>query len=179
MMTGMLAATRYKFIFLVRLDGGNTWNDVQVSDHTFAPSVISGYNSGYQGDYIGITSSDADIVPLWMDNYSGIYQAWTSNVMVIGINNNNNQLPSSYLLAQNYPNPFNPSTSIRYSIPHDGMISFSIFDILGRELYHINEFKKTGFYEVKFDGSNYTSGLYFYKMASGNFSETKKMILIK
>ena len=152
-----------------------------MSDHSFAPSVINGYNSGsYQGDYIGVTSVGSNIVPLWMDNFSGIYQAWTSNVMVIGINNNNNQLPSSYLLAQNYPNPFNPVTKIKFDIPKTGFVSLTVFDNLGREISAlINENLNPGTYEADWDASNYASGVYFYRLEAGSFIETKKMLLVK
>jgi tetratricopeptide (TPR) repeat protein len=90
-----------------------------------------------------------------------------------------NNIPSNYSLHQNYPNPFNPVTTIKYELPKDEFISFKIYDILGREVYSINEFKKAGVYVIKFDGSNYSSGIYFYRLESGSFVETKKMVLVK
>ena len=116
-----------------------------------------------------------------MDNFSGIYQAWSAiiDINTIGISNNNNEIPSAYSLQQNYPNPFNPSTTINYSIPKTRIVSFRIFNILGREIYHENKITKPGNYAVNFDGSNLPSGIYFYKMESGDFSKTLKMILVK
>jgi len=68
-------------VFVSRsLDGGNTWTDIQVSDHAFTPAPISGLAGGYQGDYIGITSNSNKVWPFWMDNSSGIYQAWTTSI---------------------------------------------------------------------------------------------------
>ncbi|MCI0715172.1 MAG: T9SS type A sorting domain-containing protein [Chlorobi bacterium] len=88
-------------------------------------------------------------------------------------------VPKRFKLHQNYPNPFNPVTTIKYDIPKDNFVLIKIYDLLGREIFTESEFKKAGRYEVKFDGSNFASGLYFYKFEAGNFVETKKMVLIK
>ena len=101
------------------------------------------------------------------------------NSTPIGINANNNQLPHEYLLYQNFPNPFNPITNITFEIPKDVNVSIKIFDILGREVFSINEYKQAGSYEVQFDGSNLASGMYFYKLEADGFSDTKKMVLLK
>jgi len=88
----------------------------------------------------------------------------------------------SFELNQNYPNPFNPETSIRYSIPfgNQGPASIHIFDILGNRVATlINEEQSPGSYEIKFNASNLASGIYYYKLQAGAFSETKKMILLK
>jgi hypothetical protein len=92
----------------------------------------------------------------------------------------NNQIPVKYGLLQNYPNPFNPATKITYQIPKDENLKITVSDILGKELIILAEgFKKAGTYEVTFDGRNFSSGVYFYRMEAGDFSETKKMVLIK
>jgi len=91
-------------------------------------------------------------------------------------------MPSEYLLYQNYPNPFNPSTKIKFSIPKNtsGITSLKLFDILGREVSTlINESLQAGTYEVLFDGSNLSSGIYFYKITSGDYAASRKMILLK
>jgi hypothetical protein len=89
-------------------------------------------------------------------------------------------IPVKYWLNQNYPNPFNPSTIINYQVPVLSHITLKLFDVLGREITTlVNEEKNAGRYKVKFDGSKITSGIYFYKLNAGNFSETKKMLLIK
>jgi len=93
---------------------------------------------------------------------------------------NQNQIPASYKLNQNYPNPFNPTTNIQYSIPINGLVKIVVYDILGKEVATlVNEVKTAGVYIVDFDASSLSSGIYFYKITSGNFSNIKKMILIK
>jgi hypothetical protein len=88
-------------------------------------------------------------------------------------------IPDRYSLHQNYPNPFNPSTTIKYELPNDGIITFKIYDILGKEIYSVNEFKKAGIHSIMFDGSKFASGIYFYRLEAGNFAETRKMVLVK
>jgi hypothetical protein len=93
-------------------------------------------------------------------------------------------LPNKFELSQNYPNPFNPSTKIKYSIPNVGsglaQTVLKVYDVLGNEVaILVNEYKPAGSYEVTFDASSLSSGIYFYKLHSGTFFETKKMLLIK
>ncbi|MBI2428327.1 MAG: choice-of-anchor B family protein [Ignavibacteriales bacterium] len=89
-------------------------------------------------------------------------------------------VPSHFSLSQNYPNPFNPTTTINYSIPHNGMVSLKIFDLLGKEAATLVESQQeVGSYSVTFDGSDLSSGIYFYTLRSGAFSETKKLVLTK
>ena len=109
---------------------------------------------------------------------------------------NNIQLPNKFLLSQNYPNPFNPTTTIGFSIPAQSVIARSpfidattkqsqhvtlkVYDILGREVATlVNEQKPAGNYEVTFDASELSSGVYFYKLQAGSFVQTKKMILLR
>lgn len=88
--------------------------------------------------------------------------------------------PNSYKLLQNYPNPFNPITSIRYSIPKSSYVELKIYDILGKELnVLVNEVKTPGNYEVSFDGSTLSSGVYYYRLKAGNFFDIKKFVLLK
>jgi photosystem II stability/assembly factor-like uncharacterized protein len=99
--------------------------------------------------------------------------------VLTGISTNNN-IPSKYSLSQNYPNPFNPSTNISYSIPQSSAVRITVFDILGREVYSpVNEYKNAGTHEVTIDAANLGSGIYYYRMTASDFSETKKMIVIK
>ena len=98
-----------------------------------------------------------------------------SNVVNVDANGVN-----EFKLNQNYPNPFNPSTNIEYSLPVSGNVSLVVYDNLGKEVARlVNENKVAGNYNVEFDASNLPSGIYFYKLTSGKFSETKKMILLK
>ncbi len=92
----------------------------------------------------------------------------------------NSSVPTHFEICQNYPNPFNPSTTIRYDIPKESFVTLKIFNALGEEVKSlVNENKSAGSYEVKFDGSNLSSGVYFYRMTAGSFSQTKKLILMK
>ncbi len=97
---------------------------------------------------------------------------------VTGINNNNS--PVGYSVSQNYPNPFNPVTSIRYEIPKEGIVSLKIYNVLGSEVSTlVNETKQQGSYEVTWDAANYPSGVYFYELSADEFTERKKMVLVK
>ncbi len=99
---------------------------------------------------------------------------------VSGIEDENGFIPEEYVLYQSYPNPFNPSTTIKYSLPASDMVSLKVFDILGREVaVLVNEYKTSGTYSIEFNANRFASGVYFYQLQSGNFVETKKMVLIK
>jgi photosystem II stability/assembly factor-like uncharacterized protein len=88
--------------------------------------------------------------------------------------------PDNFLLMQNYPNPFNPSTTIEYEIPKQSHVTIKIFDLLGREVATlVNDRESAGKYKIKFDGSGLSTGIYLYRMEAGNFSQTRKLILIK
>ena len=89
-------------------------------------------------------------------------------------------IPSDFALEQNYPNPFNPSTTINFSIPVEGFVTLDVYNTIGQKVASlVNETKTAGTYQVDFDAATLTSGIYFYKISTGNFSETKKMILMK
>jgi hypothetical protein len=89
-------------------------------------------------------------------------------------------VPSTFVLNQNFPNPFNPSTSITYFVPKESFVTIKIYDFLGREVKTlVNNFLSTGSYEILFDASDLTSGTYFYTMIAENYSNTKKMIILK
>ena len=88
--------------------------------------------------------------------------------------------PGRFVLNQNYPNPFNPTTTISWYSPLSGRQTLKIYDILGNEITTlVNEFKPAGNYEVMFDGSNFPSGVYYYRLQSGKFTETKKLVLLR
>ena len=111
-------------------------------------------------------------------DYNGQYNYFNLN------NEVNIGLPSKFDLSQNYPNPFNPSTKISFDIPVDGKVSITLYDISGKEVSKlVNEFKTAGYYSVSFNGSNLSSGTYFYRIVSEgngqNFVATKKMTLLK
>lgn len=88
--------------------------------------------------------------------------------------------PSTFFLNQNYPNPFNPSTSIQYQIAGISQVTLKVYDVLGNEVATlVNEAKPAGSYEVNFNASKLSSGIYFYRLQAGTFLKTKKMILMK
>ena len=88
--------------------------------------------------------------------------------------------PSAFALQQNYPNPFNPTTTIRFAVSGLGLVSLKVFDVLGREVATLlnNEAMEAGTHEVTFDANRLTSGVYFYRITVGEFSETKKLLLM-
>lgn len=106
------------------LDGGNTWEDILVSDHKFRPKSISGLAAGYQGDYIGITSGNANLWPYWCDDIEGIYQAWTCKVSInlTPLNNFNLAAPSAGTTITSYPN-----SSINYTFNWDTSTSLATY----------------------------------------------------
>ncbi len=98
----------------------------------------------------------------------------------LGIVNNNTNTPRSYSLSQNYPNPFNPSTSIEYGLPKAEFVKLVVYDIIGRVVSTlVNEYKQAGSYRVSFNASDLASGVYFYRISSGDFTSVKKMLLVK
>jgi len=98
----------------------------------------------------------------------------------VGINPLSNELPAKFDLKQNYPNPFNPATGIRFSVPHNEFVNIKVYDILGKEVVTLlNENKEAGTYEVNFNASTLSSGVYFYKMTAGKFSSIKRMVVLK
>lgn len=102
------------------------------------------------------------------------------NVNSVGINNISS-IAESYSLSQNFPNPFNPTTNINFSIPNTGNVSLKVYDILGNEVASLlnNERLSAGKYKIDFNASSLSSGIYYYTLRTNNFSDTKKMLLVK
>jgi hypothetical protein len=97
-----------------------------------------------------------------------------------GVNDLPNGLPKAFRLEQNFPNPFNPTTNIIYDVPVQSHVRMSVFDVLGREVAElVNEVQTPGRYKAVFDGAGLPSGAYFYRMAAGNFVETRRFLLVK
>ena len=96
-----------------------------------------------------------------------------SNEVVIGV-------PEKYSLSQNYPNPFNPTTNLEFGISKLGFVTLKIYDVLGNEVATlVNENISPGYYQMKWNGAGFASGMYYYKLTAGDFSEIRKMALIK
>ena len=130
-------------------------------------------------DY-NIGTTEADTIEFSITDNKSIYQ---SKQFILQYS-----VPTEYRLEQNYPNPFNPSTKIRYSIPNvtlrqaqgDNMTTLKVYDILGNEVATlVNEQKEAGYYEVEFSASSFASGVYIYRLQSGSFVSTKKMMVLK
>ena len=128
--------------------------------------------------YYKIYAVDKGIVPEFSFSPDSGYYALVYDTSTTYIKDED---PSfEYLLENNYPNPFNPTTTITYQIPELNFVSLKVYDVLGNEIATlVNEEKPAGNYEVEFYGVGLTSGIYFYKLKTGSFAETKKMILIK
>ncbi|HMQ68513.1 MAG TPA: choice-of-anchor B family protein [Ignavibacteria bacterium] len=114
------------------------------------------------------------------DRQTGLYVLKT-NFPLTGISNEvSNIAPENYTLEQNFPNPFNPSTVIKYQIPASDFVSLKVYNEAGKEVADlVNENQTPGTYEINFDGSKLSSGIYFYSIKAGEFNTTKKMLLIK
>ena len=153
----------------------------------FDDNAATGYIAGFrikktgEGDFIFIAGR-----PYRYDNaasytnYGFIIENWMTGV-IVGTDNEDPANPvNDYKLYQNFPNPFNPATQISYSVPNSEFVTLKIYDVLGNEVQTlVNEMQIVGTYKVTFDAGKLSSGIYFYKLKAGNFTETKKMILLK
>jgi len=170
--------------FAVSTDGGISFgNNIRVTNQT---SPFN--NNGVKGnDFLGFAMANNKAHTTWADfRNAGInWEIYYNNTVITGIKKLSSEVPVNYSLSQNYPNPFNPVTKIRFTIPHAGyggdrLVNIIIYDALGREIETlVNENLQPGIYEVEFEGSNYSSGVYFYQLQAGDFMEVKKMSLIK
>jgi hypothetical protein len=132
-----------------------------------ANALHSGFKFRFRG--VGLESTDE-----WFFDNICLYGDIMTNVT------GNTNLPLEYILYQNYPNPFNPSTKINFSIPKKGLVTLKIYDVTGREIMKlVNDVMEPGNYSREFNGKNYASGVYFYRLESLDFVQTKKMLLIK
>lgn len=112
--------------------------------------------------------------------YVKIKHALDTGNPVLAVGEQKNLLPGEYTLSQNYPNPFNPSTKINFILAKSGNTTLKVFDMLGREVATlVNGFTTVGSHDVTFDATNFASGVYFYKLTSGDFTQIKKMTFVK
>ena len=180
-------------------NGGNSW--FTVSDSSFTPGSIffKDNNNGIlygNGRIQYTTTGGAHWIPqisvggvnsiTVTENNKGYgvgnrgLLMYNNNSFIVGINNSSDLIPEKSELYQNYPNPFNPTTKITFEIPFSGNVKLIVFDLLGREIKSmLNEKLSPGKYSYDFDGSDLPSGVYYYKLVTDNFIETKKMILLK
>jgi hypothetical protein len=121
---------------------------------------------------------------IWQKNQASIMthilSENTSVINITSVKQENNQTPTKFSLSQNYPNPFNPTTEIKYSIPKSALVTLKVYNLLGQEVVTlVNQEQKSGNYIVNFNASQLASGVYMYRIQSGDFSLTKKMTLLK
>ena len=131
------------------------------------------------GDLNWFPDDKATFSANWSQYYNTLVDAWDSGNPVNSVRELGG-VATQYKLTQNYPNPFNPTTTINFTIPEAGNVTLKVYDVTGREIATlVNGFKTAQSYEVQFDGANLSSGVYFYTLRGDNFTQTKKMILMK
>lgn len=155
----------------------------------FAGTPDGVFVSNDNGDHwnsINIGLLDVSILSLLCDSLDYLYAAtvatgvYRSMYPTTPVENEFDKTPSNYSLSQNYPNPFNPITTITFQFPEMEFVTLKVYDVLGREVATlVNGEKPAGSYAIEFNGTRFTSGIYFYQLKAGDYTETKKMILIK
>jgi len=195
-----LSGTEWWYSFIRVLENDSGWNKIVIPLKDIGSAAADGYGSngfwltgldGITGNYtfdldkirgIGIEVFAQDTIH---SDHGGIAQGEfiLDNLELIGnltsVSNTEN-IPERFILNQNYPNPFNPVTRITYTVPATSNISLVVYDVSGREIKTlVNGVETPGNYTVQFDGTDLSSGVYFYVISANNFIETKKLILLK
>jgi hypothetical protein len=151
---------------------GSLGTRVKVNSNTNSGVVVPAVSS-YR---VGATTCGAVIYA----GYGPTNVYYDGECLITGINPVYNEIPSVYSLSQNYPNPFNPTTNIKFSIPKAGLVNLIVYDLTGKVVSTlINEHKSAGTYNIDFNAESLASGVYFYKLTSGDYSNVKKMVLVK
>lgn len=158
------------WVELGRFQNSNgSWNQRMYFAPTAGPTgrfalrycVVNGGPSGSNSDFIGV-----DYIQV--------------NGTFVSVGNESELTADQFALSQNYPNPFNPTTKISFSLPETGLVTLKVYDVMGREVATlVNDIRNTGVYTVEFNGANYSSGIYFVSMQSGDFSQVRRMVLVK
>lgn len=191
---GGSAAYEYGRIYMVNPNTGalispdTTLNKVDQAAWNFA--LTGGYNlrgcgngnlSGYASTYDVKFDQQGNIYSL--SNYGWTVEKWRYNgtlPTITGVEEVGGTVPQSYVLKQNYPNPFNPTTNIEFSLLKAGHVSLTVYDVIGREVARlVDESKDAGNFKVTFEAKNLPSGTYFYTLRSGEFAQTKKLLILK
>ncbi|MBN8571856.1 MAG: T9SS type A sorting domain-containing protein, partial [Ignavibacteria bacterium] len=179
------------YIFTLKMINENTgWAGGTVSNrgklYKTTNAGVSWFEQFNQANYylkqIPYSIYSLDSNDVWFCGADDIMFHTTTGGVVTSVSPISNLIPEKYLLQQNYPNPFNPSTKINYEIKLAGFVSLKVFDLLGKEVAMlVNEKQSAGSYAVDFNSTefNLPSGIYFYTLSTGEFKETRKMVLIK
>ncbi len=188
-------------VILGTTNGGATWNLLPSGTSHYLYSIHFGSSTngicvGEGGTRLRTTNAGAT----WINSPEAVQLSFNTAFMVsannayiggdygyianlggiVAINGNENEIPLKYNLSQNYPNPFNPETKITYQLPKGSMVKLIVYDLTGRVVNElINKTQSSGNYEVIFNATAISSGIYFYRLETDEFTETKKLILIK
>jgi hypothetical protein len=149
--------------------------------HEFIDENIGGGNSSNRTVIRSFAFSNAG--NLFAYSVGNMIKVTKTDLVLVNVTNsgqNISNIPLTFMLDQNYPNPFNPVTLIKYHCARAGDVSLKVYDILGNEVETlVNSKQEPGNYSVNFDGSNFPSGVYYYRLEAGDYVEVKKMILLK
>jgi len=183
----------FRGMFMMSTDGGENWSDPEQFTPDATPSLDFRFASiapvsPYDGvDKITVQlSMQGDPMPASTANGWGImppsvtaeYYHFTADILLTGVDDN--IIANNFTLEQNYPNPFNPSTTINYTLAERSAVTLKVYDVIGNEVATlVNSTEEAGKYNVKFDASRLSSGLYIYTINTGNFTSSRKMMLLK
>ncbi len=180
--TSATSTTNFGESYCIDADGGIhtriIWSDGHTSFNAGATAVKVNLGGNNKPDkfssvtgVLGFTHSVAKLTPRKDDDILGYVNSVGNELKV---------MPVAYKLNQNYPNPFNPSTTITYDIPKQGFVKVTVYNLLGQQVMTlVNQDQSAGSHYVSFNASSLNSGVYFYSLTAGNFSQVKKMILVK
>lgn len=197
----IFAGTYFSAGIYLSTNNGLSWNPSTIANRSFYSFAMSGNTIFAGSDGYGVYTSTNNGAN-WIqrnEGFSGnprvfglcilngyIFAATDYSVYrrslseFTGIKSVSEQIPLEFSLEQNYPNPFNPTTKIKFAIPKNSFVKISVYDELGRELEKlVSEHLNSGTYEIDWNASNYTSGIYFYRIQAGDFISVKRMVLIK
>ena len=147
------------------------------SEDTFVTHIPQQLNGTEIFYYISATSNNGKTITKPLPAPAGYYRFIIENNVTIA---GNVSRPKEFYISQNYPNPFNPNTTIKYQLPEISFVTVNVYDVLGNEIATpVNEEKPAGSYQIEFDATVLSSGIYFYRLQAGDFVETKKMIVLK
>jgi Bacterial Ig domain/Secretion system C-terminal sorting domain/Carbohydrate binding module (family 35) len=182
-LTSVPAAGNYPITFGFKLNAGHpksqfiNINGIRADTIVFTDSIQTWHEETINVNLLKDTNSIQ--ISMWWGWMALDYLAVPTSI-VTSVKNISNIVPTDFSLQQNYPNPFNPTTTIQYSLPQSGQVKLIVYDVLGRQVATlIDEKKSAGVYNVSFNAARLTSGVYFYRLNVGTFTETKKMLVLK